>query len=55
MMVGLSVVLLGRAHFVLYIKKQGSRTAKVVTWLATIIVAGFWVWKLVKIGLAQDA
>jgi len=46
-LIGLSVVLLGRAHFVLYVLKQGSRATTLITWLATTIVVGFWTWKLI--------
>jgi hypothetical protein len=43
--VGLAAVLLGRAHYVLYVLKRGNRTSAVFTWAATIAVLGFWVWK----------
>ncbi len=46
-LIGLSVVLLGRAHFVIYVLKQGNRATTLITWLATTIVIGFWTWKLI--------
>jgi len=47
-LVGLSVVLLLRAHYVLYYLRRGNRASTGITWLATILVIGFWAWKLVK-------
>jgi hypothetical protein len=44
-MIGLSVVLLGRAHYVLYVLKRGSRTTTAITWVATLLVIGFWTWR----------
>jgi hypothetical protein len=51
-MVIVSVVLMCRAHYVLYILKRGTRTTTVITWLATLLVVGFWSWKLYS-GSAQ--
>ena len=45
---GVSALLLGRAHYVLYVLKRGTRTATVVTWAVTIAIAGFWVWKWLR-------
>ncbi len=47
MLIVLSAALLGRAHYVLYVVKRGTRTTEVITWLATLLVVGFWSWKLV--------
>jgi hypothetical protein len=44
---GLTVVLLGRAHFILYVRKRGSRSTAIITWLATTLVIGFWTWRLI--------
>ena len=44
-LVGLSAVLLGRAHYMLYILKRGNAMSALVTWLATIFVVGFWTWQ----------
>ncbi len=35
----LAVVLLGRAHYLLYIKHQGNRVSPVVTWASTALVS----------------
>lgn len=45
-LIGLSAVLLGRSHYVLYVLKRGSRSTEVVTWLATALVIVFWTWQL---------
>ena len=44
-----SVGLLGRAHYVLYILRRGTLTTTVITWLATTLVTGFWGWKIVDL------
>jgi hypothetical protein len=44
MLIGVTVVILGRAHYVLYVLKRGNRFSTVMTWLATFIVVGFWSW-----------
>lgn len=44
-LIGVSALLLGRAHYVLYVLKRGNRLSTVVTWLTTIFVVGFWSWK----------
>jgi hypothetical protein len=45
-LIGLSVVLLGRSFWVLYVQKRGTRTAKIVTWLSATFVVCFWSWQL---------
>jgi hypothetical protein len=34
----LAVILIGRAHYLLYAKGQGSRMSRIVTWGATALV-----------------
>ena len=46
-LIGLTVVLLGRAHYTLYYLKRGNRISKAITWLATVFIAGFWTWQWV--------
>jgi hypothetical protein len=43
----LSVVLLGRSFYILYVKRRGTRAAAVITWLAAAFVVGYWTWQLV--------
>jgi hypothetical protein len=45
-MIGLSVLLLGRAFYVLYVKGRGSRVSAVITWLSAIFVVGYWTWRI---------
>jgi hypothetical protein len=53
-LIGMSAVLLGRSHYVLYVLKRGSRSTAVVTWLATVLVVVFWTWQL-TVGLDVTA
>jgi hypothetical protein len=45
-LIGLSVVLLGRSFWVQYVQKRGSLAVKVLTWLSALFVVGFWTWQL---------
>jgi hypothetical protein len=42
----LSVALLARAFFVLYVLGRGNWASTVITWLTAAFVAGFWTWQL---------
>jgi hypothetical protein len=42
----LSVGLLGRSFYVLYVHKRGSPAVKVLTWLSAGFVVCFWTWRL---------
>jgi hypothetical protein len=42
----LSLGLLARAFFVLYVRGRGSLASTVITWLAAAFVAAFWTWQL---------
>ena len=46
-LIGATVVLLGRAHYMLHFLKRGNRVSTVVTWLSTALVIGFWTWRWV--------
>jgi hypothetical protein len=46
-LIGLSLVLLGRAFYVLYVRKRGNRASAVFTWLSALFVVGYWTWRLV--------
>jgi hypothetical protein len=41
-----SLLLLGRSFFILYVRGRGSRATAVVTWLAALFVVGYWSWRL---------
>jgi hypothetical protein len=47
-LVGVSALLLGRAHYVLYVLKRGTRATALITWLSTVLVIGFWTWQLIS-------
>lgn len=44
-MIGLTVVLLGRAHYVLYVLRRSNRFSLITTWLVTMFVGSFWTWQ----------
>ena len=46
-LIGLAALALARAHYVLYVVKRGNRFSVITTWLATVLVIGFWTWKWV--------
>jgi hypothetical protein len=45
-MVVLSLGLLARAFYVLYVQGRGNWASVVITWLTAAFVAGFWTWQL---------
>ena len=45
-LVGLSVLLLLRSFYILYVQRRGSRVSEVITWLSAILVIGYWTWRL---------
>jgi hypothetical protein len=42
----LSLLLLGQAFYTLYVRRCGTRTSMVITWLAAVFVAGYWTWRM---------
>jgi len=44
----LSVLLLGRSFYILYVQRRGTRVTAVITWLAALFVVGYWTWRLVE-------
>ena len=38
----LSILLLGRSFYILYVKKRGTRLSTIVTWLSALFVIGYW-------------
>jgi hypothetical protein len=42
----LSIGLLARSFYVLYVLKRGTRTVRVLTWLSASFVVCFWTWWL---------
>jgi hypothetical protein len=45
-MIALSVLLVGRAFWVLYVQKRGSRASVAITWLSALFMVGYWSWRL---------
>jgi len=46
-MIGLSILLLGRSFYILYVKRRGTRASAFITWLSAAFVIGYWTWRLV--------
>ena len=44
--IALSVGLLGRSFYIVYVQKRGTRPVEILTWLSAILVVCFWTWKL---------
>lgn len=44
-LIGVSLLLLGRAFYILYVQRRGSRLSEVLTWLSTLFVIVFWTWR----------
>ncbi len=42
----LSILLLGRSFYILYVKRRGNRVSAVITWLSALFVVGYWTWRL---------
>jgi hypothetical protein len=45
-LIGLSVLLLLRSFYILYVRRRGTRASALLTWFATIFVISFWTWQL---------
>jgi hypothetical protein len=45
LMIVVSVLLLGRAFYILYVRRRGTRASAVITWLSAFFVVGYWTWK----------
>jgi hypothetical protein len=43
----LSLVLLGRSFYILYVKRRGTRASAAITWAAALLVVGYWTYRLV--------
>jgi hypothetical protein len=43
----LSVGLLSRSFYILYVQKRGTTTVKVLTWSSATFIVCFWTWWLV--------
>jgi hypothetical protein len=45
-LIGVSVLLLLRSFYILYVQRRGTRVSEVITWLSAILVIGYWTWRL---------
>jgi hypothetical protein len=45
-LIGLSVLLLLRSFYLLYVRRRGTRASAVITWLSAVFVIGYWTWHL---------
>ena len=48
-LIAVSVLLLGRSFYILYVKHRGSRSSAIVTWLSAGFVIGYWTWRFVTV------
>jgi hypothetical protein len=46
-LMSISVLLLGRSFYLLYVLRRGTRASRTAAWLAAAVVIGFWMWRLV--------
>jgi hypothetical protein len=47
-LIALSVGLLGRSLWILYVQKRGTTPVKVLTWFSAVFVVGFWSWRFLR-------
>ena len=43
----LSILLMGRSFYILYVQRRGTRASTIITWLSALFVIGYWTWRLV--------
>lgn len=51
-MIGVSLLLLGQAFFILYVRGRGTRASKIITWASALVMVGYWSWRLVAASCA---
>jgi hypothetical protein len=45
-LIGLSVLLLLRSFYILYVQRRGTRASTIITWCSAAFIVGFWTWQL---------
>jgi hypothetical protein len=45
-LIALSLLLLGRSFYILYVRRRGTRLTAVITWLSAVFVVGYWTWRM---------
>ena len=43
-----SVLFLARSFYLLYVRRRGTRLSAAITWGSAVLVAGFWMFRLVR-------
>ena len=46
LLLGVSVILIGRSFYVIYCRGVRTRATVVITWSALVFMVGFWTWQL---------
>jgi hypothetical protein len=49
-LVGVSILFLGRAFYAVYVKKNGTQATKIITWISFSFIVVFWTWRLLFMG-----
>jgi len=47
LLIGVSILLLGRSFYILYVHRRGTRASTFITWLSAAFVTAYWAWRLV--------
>jgi len=47
LLIGVSILLLGRSFYILYVHRRGTRANTFITWLSAAFVTAYWSWRLV--------
>jgi hypothetical protein len=43
-----SALLLGRALYIVHVRRRGSAWSRAIAWSAAVFVAAFWTWQLIS-------
>ncbi len=46
LLIAVSLLLLGRSFYILYVSKRGTPASTVITWLSALFVVGYWTYRL---------
>jgi hypothetical protein len=47
-MIVVSILLLGRSFYILYVQRRGTLASAIITWLSALFVIGYWTYRLVS-------
>ena len=48
-MIVLSILLLGRSFYILYVTRRGTRATAIITWASAVFVVGYWTYQLIPV------